>query len=291
MTTLVDDVKFYSHLVLFRLKGGSPRHYRRQWENYWRTVRVTGAGGEVLWDDAPENASAEDLRRFGTYLDPDLPLIDVGCGNGRQARFLAGHFKRVIGLDVSPAAIDLARRETRGTAEEPRIAFQVWNGANPPEAEALHRELGDANVYMRTVFHCVQSADRPGFVASLATLLGERGTLYQIELSRGALDTLRELPGNSPSGLPHLVHKVVRNGIHPIGFSKRDRERYFPDDRWMVLERGDTVAIKTVRLAHGSEALVPANYLVMRPRHPGAAGGLAGRVAALREEEPHGSSG
>jgi SAM-dependent methyltransferase len=281
MTTIVDNVKFYSHLLFYRVTGGSPRHYRRQWESYWRTIHLTGAGGEVLWDNAPEKASAEDLRRFAAHLDPDLPLIDVGCGNGRQTRFLAGHFKRVIGLDVSPAAIELARQETSGTPEEPRIAFQVWNGADPAEAEALHRELGDANVYMRTVFHVIQSSDRPRFAASLATLLGERGTIYQIELSHGALETLRKLPGDSPSGLPHLVHEVVRNGIHPIGFSKRDRGRYFPDDRWIVLDQGDTVTIKTVRLAHGAEAMVPANYLIMRRRRPAAARRPLGPVAAL----------
>lgn len=270
MKTMVDEVKFYSHLLLFRLRGGSPRQYRHQWENYWRTIHTTGAGGEVLWDSVPEKASAGDLLRFAAHLDPDLPLVDVGCGNGRQTRFLAGHFPRVIGLDVSPAAIELARRETRGTPEELKIAYRVWNGANLGEAEALHREIGDANLYMRTVFHCVQSSDRPGFVASLATLLGERGTLYLIELSRGALETLRQLPGNSPSGLPRLVHNVVRNGIHPIGFSKQDRERYFRDDLWTILAQGDTVPIRTVPLAHGEEALVPANYVVMRHHRPAA---------------------
>jgi SAM-dependent methyltransferase len=271
MKTMVDEVKFYSHLLFFRLRGGSPRQYRRQWENYWRTIRTTGTGGEVLWDNVPEKASAEDLLRFAAHLNPDLPLVDVGCGNGRQTRFLAGYFPRVIGIDVSPAAIELARRETRGAPDEAKIAYRVWNGANPGEAEALHHEIGDANLYMRTVFHCVQSSDRPSFVASLATLLGERGTLYLIELSRGALETLRQLPGNSQSGLPRLVHNVVRNGIHPIGFSEQDRKRYFRDDRWSVLAQGDTVAIRTVALAHGEEALVPANYLVMRQRRPAAA--------------------
>jgi SAM-dependent methyltransferase len=280
MKTMADEVKFYSHLLLFRIRGGSPRQYRHQWESYWKTIRTTGAGGEVLWDNVPEKASAEDLLRFAVHMDPDLPLVDVGCGNGRQTRFLAGRFQRVVGLDVSPSAVELARRETRGTEEEPKISYRVWNGANPGEAEALHREIGDANIYMRTVFHCVQSSDRPSFVANLAALLGERGTLYQIELSSSALDTLRQLPGNSPSGLPHLVHNVVRNGIHPIGFSKQDRETYYPDDRWLILDQGDAVAIKTVRLAHGAEALVPANFLVMRPRRPAAAGRLAVPIPA-----------
>jgi SAM-dependent methyltransferase len=275
MKTIVDEVKFYSHLLLFRIRGGSPRQYFRQWDNYWKTIHNTGAGGEVLWDNVPEKASAEDLVRFAPHMDPDLPLIDVGCGNGRQTRYLAGRFQRVIGLEVSPAAVELARRETLGTPEEPKISYRVWNGASPGEAEALHREVGDANIYMRTVFHCVQSSDRPSFVANLATLLGERGTIYQIELTQCALDTLRKLPGNSSSGLPHLVHNVVRNGIHPIGFSKRDRETYYPDERWIILDQGDAVRIKTVRLAHGAEALVPANYLVMRPRRAAAAGRLA----------------
>jgi SAM-dependent methyltransferase len=271
MKTIGDTVKFYSHVLLFRIRSGSPREYRRQWDSYWRTIHTTGPGGEVLWDSLPEKASAEDLRRFAAYLDPGLPLVDLGCGNGRQSRFLARHFERVIGVDVSPSAIELARREIRGLPEESKIEYREWNGAVAGEAEALHAEIGDANVYMRTVFHCVQAPDRHRFVTSLAALLGDRGTLYQIELSGGALETFRKLPGRSPSGLPDLVHNVVRNGIHPIGFTKRDRERYYPDDQWVVLDQGDGVEIETVRLEHGSEALVPANFLVLR--HRGAPGG------------------
>jgi SAM-dependent methyltransferase len=281
---IADSLRLYSSLLLFRLQGGSPRQYRQQWDSYWRSIRKTGADGEVLWDNLPEKASAEDLVRFQRHLTAsDLPLLDLGCGNGRQTRFLARHFERVVGVDVAPAAVALARRETLGTMVESRVSFALFDGANPGEAEALHDRLGDVNIYMRTVFHCVQTADRPAFVRALDTLLGERGTLYQIELSQGALETFRRLPGDSPSGLPHLVHNVVRNGIHPIGFSAADRETYYPDDRWVVLDQGDGVDIKTVRLTHGAEALVPANYMVVRPRRPAvpvSAASLASATAA-----------
>jgi len=39
----------------------------------------------------------------------DLPVADLGCGNGRQTMFLGQHFTTVIGTDISPAAIEQAR--------------------------------------------------------------------------------------------------------------------------------------------------------------------------------------
>lgn len=277
---IADSLKFYSNLLLFRLQNGSPRQYEKQWDSYWRTIRTTGAGGEVLWDNLPEKASAEDLERFQQAMDPGLPLIDLGCGNGRQSRYLARHFQRVIGVDVAPAAIDLARREAAGSPLPGNLTFRTFNGANPGEAEVLHDEIGDANIYMRTVLHCVQQEDRPRFVEGLRTLLGERGVLYQIELSRGALETLRTFPGDSPSGLPQLVHNVVRHGVHPIGFTAKDRETFYPEDRWTTLGHGDGVKIKTVLRIEGEDGLVPASYLLLKPRQPQAEPAAAAPQAA-----------
>ena len=33
-------------------------------------------------------------RYSAHYFDPQLPLIDLGCGNGTQTRFLADHFTK-----------------------------------------------------------------------------------------------------------------------------------------------------------------------------------------------------
>src|SRR5262245_14034131 len=178
------SLRLLSNVLFFRLKYGNPGEVDRHWENYWRSIEKTGQGGQVLWDSEPERASADDLKRFQGYMDPSLPLLDFGCGNGRQTRYLARHFRRVIGTDVSPSALDKARRET---PPELNIEFRPLDALKPGEAQAFHDEIGDVNIYMRTVLHVIARKDRQTFAESLAILLGERGTLYQIELSLCAL--------------------------------------------------------------------------------------------------------
>lgn len=277
---VLGSLRLLAHLLGFRIKAGSPRNYKKQWDSFWQTVHRTGRGGEVLWDNVPERAAAEDLRLFKRHVDDRIPLLDLGCGNGRQTRFLARHFRRVIGVDVSPAAVELAAKET---VEEKNVEYRVLDATDPAAAEAFHQEHGDVNIYMRGVFHCVQQKDRRNFVRSLEILLGERGTLYMIELQHGALSVLRKVPGDSPSGLPRLVHNVVQHGIRPIGFNWKDRRTYYPEDRWRILSQGHEAAINTVLLSEGRETRVPATYLILRPRtHRSIQAALASRTHALK---------
>lgn len=262
---MLSTVRLLSNLLLVRLKHGHPRHYDRHWQNYWSSIDKTGREGQVLWDNVPEKAAAEDLQRFQRFFDPELPILDLGCGNGRQSRFLARHFKKVIGVDVSPAAVELARRET---VEEKNVDFHVLDGTKPEQAEALHRQYGDMNIYMRAVLHVIRKADRPKFIQSLETLLGERGMLYQIELSDEALAYFRRVPADTPFGIPKLVWDVIRHGPSSVGFGLAERKKCFPDDRWHVLAEGEDVTINTRPLADGQEGRVPANYLILRTKRP-----------------------
>jgi SAM-dependent methyltransferase len=265
---LLKSIRLISNVLFYRLKWGDPGKVDRHWENYWRTIEKTGREGQVLWDNEPERASAEDLQRFKPLiLDPSLPLLDFGCGNGRQTRYLAKHFDRVIGTDVSPTAVAKARSET---PQELKIEYRVLNGLQVADAKAFHDEFGDVNIYMRTVMHVLQDEDKPTLAESLAVLLGERGTLYQIELSLCALDYFRTLPGDSPSGLPRHVHNVIRTGATSVGFDPVQRPRVYPESRWEVVAHGEDVTINTVPLGHGAEGNVPANYLVLRKRRNGA---------------------
>lgn len=54
--------------------------------------------------------SLETLRRHG--LSPQTTLVDLGCGTGFLAAAAAPEARRVVGVDPSPAMLDVARRRS-----------------------------------------------------------------------------------------------------------------------------------------------------------------------------------
>lgn len=85
----------------------------------------------------------------------------------------------MVGVDISSAAIAAARTQIQNSQPH----FQVLDATHTDDTQALHKNIGDANVYMRGSFHQIQSEDRSAIVQSLQTLLGEQGQLFLIELS------------------------------------------------------------------------------------------------------------
>ncbi len=60
------------------------------------------------------------------HLDMGLPLIDIGCGNGRFARRLAPYVPSVLGVDLAANAIARAVNES---GDVPNVTFRV---STPP---------------------------------------------------------------------------------------------------------------------------------------------------------------
>lgn len=194
------------------------------------------------------------MDRFRQHARVDLPLLDLGCGSGMQTRFLAQYFPYVVGVDVSPTVV---RRAQENVGGEANIEFRVLNALDVQEAEALHQEFGDMNIYIRGVFHVIDEQDRGKFIATLETILGREGTLYLIELTAEALEYVRSISDDRTLRFPRVVH--------PTGFNNAtDKEKYFPDGRWTLLDEGENVTLHTVTLKNGEEGAVPANYLVLR---------------------------
>ncbi|ONK16000.1 methyltransferase domain-containing protein [Streptomyces sp. MP131-18] len=82
------------------------------WDACWSTLPA--APGAALWDSSPQLTAARHLPLFRDHADPLLPLVDIGCGNGRQTQWLAPHFRRVIGLDIAESAVELAAASAAG---------------------------------------------------------------------------------------------------------------------------------------------------------------------------------
>jgi SAM-dependent methyltransferase len=236
----------------------SANRYATSWESFWSTS--TGAPGEIFWDADPAHAAQQDLALFQGYADPQLPLIDLGCGNGTQTRFLADHFARVIGTEISPAAIEIAR--TKHAA--PNVSYRVLDVLSPNDAQALHEEIGDANLYMRAVLHQLSPADHATAIQSIERLLGRKGVLYLVELSSAAEPYFAQLI--TQYGPPPGLARVFQHQITPGMVNESDLEVLFPPNRFTLLRTGPSHIHTVHTLPTGEVVKVPAFYAVLRRR-------------------------
>lgn len=236
----------------------SPNRYLTSWEGFWSTT--TGAPGEIFWDANPAYAAQQDVVLFKDAIDPQLPLIDLGCGNGTQTRCLADHFPRVIGTEISPAAIEIAR--TKHAA--PNVSYRILDVLCPDDAQALHEEVGDANIYMRGVLHQLSPADQATAIQSIGRLLGTTGILYLIELSSAAEPFFDQLI--KQYGPPPGLARVFQHQITPGLLNENDLGVLFPPDRFTLIRTGPS-HIQTVHtLPTGDVVKVPAFYAILRQR-------------------------
>ena len=234
----------------------SANRYSTSWENFWSTS--TGAPGEIFWDANPTHAAQQDLALFQDYADPQLTLIDLGCGNGTQTQFLADHFARVIGTEISPAAVEIAR--TMHAA--PNVSYRVLDVLCPDDAQTLHEEIGDANLYMRAVLHQLSPADHVTAIQSIEQLLGSKGVLYLVELSSAAEPFFAQLI--TQYGPPPGLARVFQHQITPGMVNENDLDVLFPADRFTLLRTGPSHIHTVHTLSTGEVVKVPAFYAVLR---------------------------
>src|ERR1041384_2080653 len=145
------------------------------WEYYWRDLPKDS--GAAFWDSDPHFTAARHVPLFRQYFDPGLPLVDVGCGNGTQTRYLAGRFDRVIGVDIADAAVQSAR--AAGSEAE----YRRMDLLDPADVDALRTRTGDVNLYVRGVRHQIPPDGLAAAFAGIARLLGDRGHMFCQELT------------------------------------------------------------------------------------------------------------
>ncbi|MFJ8535328.1 class I SAM-dependent methyltransferase [Streptomyces sp. NPDC093591] len=230
--------------------------YREAWESFWR--EAPGEQGAVFWDAEPALTAGPHLALFDAHLaDPGLPMVDLGCGNGTQTRFLADRFRHVLGADLSAAALDHARQaDPAGQA-----TYRLFDAGEKSEAETLHAELGDANVYMRGVLHQAESDDRQPMVDGIATLVGERGRVFLVELSESAKPVLMGL-AQHPTGPPPKLAPIFRHGIAPGEVADDAMPEYLRAAGLTVLASGELPLVTTEYGPDGTRIELPSKWVV-----------------------------
>jgi SAM-dependent methyltransferase len=243
----------------------APHDQGKAWDRFWAGIKRTGAGGEVLWDAASKDELDGILARVLPRMEKSLPLIDIGCGNGRFSRLLSAHFPKVLGIDISPHAIERAKEESRGVEN---VTYRVLDASAPGVGRRLADELGEVNVYMRGVFHVFDAAQRTNAVVNLRHVMGTRGVVYCGETNYEG-DPLDQLvaQGATPTTMPEPLRKCIEAGIKPPRhFGEVQLGEFFPRDCWETLESGPITMHGVPLTAKGEFEPIPSFYAILRSR-------------------------
>lgn len=261
MLRIVNQLRMFPEVV--RLAIRTPRDSAKAWEGYWGRVRTTGNAGEVLWD-ADIGAEAERYAlAIDTLMDARLTVVDVGCGNGQWTRWLAGRFPAATGIDVAASAVERARAESRGVE---RASFRVLDLTTPDAGAQLHAEHGDANVFLRGVFHVLRRRQQEQLGRNLHALVGDRGRVLLTETNfRGnPLSYLQSL-GAKPGNIPSPLRRAIGGIPVPGHFGTAERRIAFPAASWSVLDDGP-VTIQAVPMSDRETTSIPGYFAMMSAR-------------------------
>ncbi|MEU3829998.1 class I SAM-dependent methyltransferase [Streptomyces sp. NPDC029080] len=230
--------------------------YRSNWESFWG--ETPDGHGEAIWDSDPSLGAAPHSELLLPYADPERTIVDLGCGNGTQTRFLATRFARAVGVDLSHAAVEHARRASKGDAVE----FEQLDLTDTHAVHALHERLGDANVYMRAVIHQSEPHARPAVAAAVAGIIGSEGRAFVVELTSASRDVLQNA-ASAPGGPGPKLQRVFHHGLKPADAADGEIPRLLSEAGLTVLADGATTLPQTEYLADGTRIELPARWFVL----------------------------
>lgn len=186
--TLADDPFSGRHPTSHERLTGSP------WDASYRD-------GPAPWDIGRPQPAIVRVASEGGFVGA---VLDAGCGTGENALHVASLGLPVLGVDVAETALAIARAKAadRGIKVE-------FTAADALKLERLGRRF--ETVLDCGLFHTFDGGERPGYVASLASVTEHDGTLYVLCFSNDG-------PGTGP---------------HPIS-QEELRAAFSAGDEWTV---------------------------------------------------------
>src|SRR5690606_758467 len=175
--------------------------------------------------------------------------------NGTQTRFLADRFPRVLGADLSAAALDRAR------AADPagRAAYRRLDAQEEASTQALPAQRGAANVYARAALPPCEADDRQALADGVATMVGERGRAFLVEPSEAAGAVLRSI-ATGPGGPPPKLAPVLRHGIAPGEVADAEVPEFLTAAGLTVLASGTLPLTTTEYAPDGTRIELPSTW-------------------------------
>lgn len=145
--------------------------------NWWaRTYRNTDA---VSWDTGrpqPEIIALSEAEQISGHV------LDVGCGLGTEAVYLAEQGHSVVGVDSTASAIERARARTPEDDLQGDVTFTVANALTLSEVNlCTFQTIVDVGM-----FHTLETDDYVDYVTSLGSVVQTGGRVILLEFGAEA---------------------------------------------------------------------------------------------------------
>ena len=180
----------------------SARAPRRGTPRSWRRTTPSPRATPTSWaDELDEKPFDRWLLARVAWLAGELPVVEVGCGPGHVAAFLAATGTEVTGVDLSPGMVDEARRR------HPEVAFEVGDLTRlmrPPTAAGWGAVVG-----WYSLIHLAPS-EIAGAVGALARVVAPGGWVA-LALHAGAAVRHVEDWWDHPVDLDFVLHDPARS--------------------------------------------------------------------------------
>jgi SAM-dependent methyltransferase len=160
-------------------------------------------------------------------LDPSTRVLDLGCGIGGPARYLAATFGcKVTGVDLSPGFIDAAAYLTARCGQSDRVTFQV--------GDALHLPFQGAAFDVVFLQHVAMNIkDRAALYAEVRRMLPPGGRFVTYDVVLRESDVIYPAPWARDAATSFLLSEDdTRTALERAGF----KAVFWRDDTGIALD-------------------------------------------------------
>jgi SAM-dependent methyltransferase len=138
-------------------------------------------------------------------------VLELGCGEGHLARLLAEKGYQVLGVDISPTAIQWAREKTMNTGLD--VEYLELDLTKPGVLPGKTFDL----IVDGNCLHCIIDQDRQTFLANVHRLLKAKGIFFVFsKCSNLATDEVIEFEGKPYRYVPSQAN--LYRELEGIGF-------------------------------------------------------------------------